>query len=63
MTSGGMDKSELIVKLVPAATVHGSVEHRALQAHLDSIGVALQPLHPASPDPELASYAVARPYR
>jgi hypothetical protein len=49
---------EVIVKLVPEAAAPASPAHRALQACAARIGVSLQPLHPSTLDPELATYFI-----
>jgi hypothetical protein len=45
---------ELIVKLAPSA------EPDRIRTHANGLGVELEPLHPGTDDPELASYLVAR---
>jgi hypothetical protein len=60
MSNVGREAIELIVKLSPEAAAAESPEHKELQAQADRLGVALTPLHPATSDPDLATYAVAR---
>jgi hypothetical protein len=59
MSNGGREAIELIVKLSPEAAAAESPEYKRLHAHAAQLGVALAPLHPATSDPDLATYAVA----
>ncbi|MDQ6798781.1 MAG: hypothetical protein M3011_12335 [Actinomycetota bacterium] len=47
---------DVIAKLTPDAAATGSVEHRLVQSRAADIGASLEPLHPATSDPELATY-------
>jgi hypothetical protein len=50
---------DVIVKLAPAAIVRESSTHGAVQACAAGLGIALEPLHPSTSDPELSSYFIA----
>jgi hypothetical protein len=50
----------VIVKLTLATVGDDGSAHRYLQACGAEIGISIQPLHPSTSDPELASYYIAR---
>ena len=51
---------DVIAKLTPEAAASGSIEHRLVQSQAADLGAALEPLHPTTSDPALATYFLVR---
>ena len=60
MTTNQPSPVELIIKLTPAAAHPDSVEYRCVQAAAATFDTFIQPLHPSTSDPELATFYFAR---
>jgi len=54
------ERMELIVKFKSDAAVPNTAAHRAIHACAAGLGIALQPMHPHTDDPELSSYYLAQ---
>ncbi len=53
------EAAEVIAKLTPEVAESGT-QHRLLKSEAAQRGVSLQPLHPGTSDPDLATYYIAR---